>query len=118
MTNELSSTNIIQNSWKSMYDLLNDNLTDPASRTDTRWIFPEHPARKTFPGYPIVTFMVDTDTTQFEFKDGRAITISYMFTVFADKSEYADSVADDIISTINANQSTLEGKNLYLPRVT
>lgn len=124
MANVVTSSTLLQNSWKSMYDLLSDGtngITDPSSRSK-KWIFPDYPRREgsDWPGYPIVTFMVDADTDSFTFsKQSRATTISFTFTVFSkNRPDYADEIADDIIDTIENHRGTLETQKLYRPRVT
>ena len=88
MSNVLTSSTIIQNSWKSMYDLLSDGtngISDPESR-GKKWIFPDYPKRtkSEWPGYPIVTFMVGMKGEPFTYsKQSRSITVTFTFTVFS-----------------------------------
>lgn len=124
MANVLTSSTLLQNSWKSMYDLLTDEdngITDPSSRSK-KWVFPDFPRRSgsDWPGYPIVTFMVDTKTEPLAFsKQSRSIDITFTFTVFSkNRPDYADSIADDIIGTIENHRGTLEAQKLYTPKVT
>ena len=121
----LTSSTLIGNSFKSLYGLLTgaSGVTDPASRSIARtaWVFPEFPDENgdDWPGYPIITIKVDASYSPLLFnRQGRDIKISFMITVFASKNERVDSISDDILNIINANQSTLEAFKMFNPTLT
>ena len=121
----LTSSTIVGNSFKSLYDLLtgSNGVTDPASRGLARdkWVFPEFPDENSsdFPGYPVIVIKTDASHSPLLFgRQGRDIKISFMVTAFARKNEHVDSVMDNILSIINTYQSTLEGYKMFNPTLT
>lgn len=126
MADAVSSSTLLQNSFKNIYDLITDGtngVSDPASRGLSRsaWVMPSFPDEygSDFPDYPIITIEVDlnyfTDTIG---RNARDVLITFSIMVFAKKSEHIDSVCDDIQNILNTYQSTTEGNDLFHPTMT
>ena len=126
MADAVTTSTLLQNSYKNIYDLITDGtngVTDPASRGLARsaWVFPSFPDEygSDFPGYPVITIEPDLDyNTSVLGRNARDVTITFAIMVFSKKAAYLDSVCDDIQNILNTYQSTTEANGLFHPECT
>ena len=53
---EITKTSLVNQSWSNVYNLINDNLSDPTGSVNRKWIYSREPSMKSMDeeGYPIV----------------------------------------------------------------
>ena len=126
MADAVTSSTIITNSFKNLYDLLTDStngFTDPASRglARTKWVMPAFPDEhgSDFPSYPIVTIEVNADISNLTLGSGtRSANIPFVVTIFARKMQYVDSLSDQVQNIVHSYRATMEANLLFKPVIT
>lgn len=118
----LTKTTILQNSWKTIYQLISDNVSDPESRSgNPRWItnsFPDLKGSK-FPNYPIIIIgnpKPDESNSTLGRKK-RDVTLRFSIWLYTKKNQYLDTVGDDLRDAITANQATTEAAGIFSPKI-
>ncbi|MFB6088987.1 MAG: hypothetical protein ABEK36_04375 [Candidatus Aenigmatarchaeota archaeon] len=130
----LTSKTVCQNSFKNVLVCLRDNLTDPESRSNKKWVASSFPDNRgsTWVDYPLVVVgqpSINVERESFGAKNNQTVMISFAITIYSNKMEYADSIADDIkdqleteledltLESMPPSESdtiTIDGKKVYV----
>lgn len=106
----ISQDNLFSNTWRTIYDLLKDNLTDPNSRGKI-WVYGSFPdiSGSRFCGYPVVIINpIDVGDEKRSFKGTvRQDNISIFIEVYSKATEDLDVVFDDIRYQLRQNESSI-----------
>ena len=113
----INKDSVSSNSWETIYDLINDNVTDPKSR-GVKWIFGAYPDVDSprFAGFPIIiirTMSINSSHASIGKKFNKW-GISAEVAIYTDYAEHIDRLYDQIISALYSNEDTLEADGLYL----
>jgi hypothetical protein len=110
-----SVTNLFSNTFRCIFDLVNDNIVDPKIALRSKWIWTTMPEEEveTKDDYPrIVISMVDLgDMGNISLCQKTARPYLYVFIYSTNKSE-VDTLSDQLIKTLNNNKSSLGSDNL------
>ncbi len=96
--------------WQQFFDLINDNVSDPGSRS-VKWVFSSEPdaLMSTSSAYPlIIVNPIETPNDRPLTFDIRNVSVSLDVDIFALKSEQLDTpLSDSIYDVIDDNRDTL-----------
>ena len=111
----ITKSNLISQVWQNVYDILNSNLTDPKSRS--KWIYAAFPSvrKGTADTYPCI--IIESPDMSGENiimgHSSRSYRWSIPISVYSTRMEDVDTIADDIINTLETNKGSLSTNNLY-----
>ena len=111
MAEPITDQNTISKAWKLIYDVLNDNLTDPESR-NKKWIFGAFPADRIDKiGYPVIVISY-INTSGFSLRaignTSQFIALRATINVFSTKGQQLQDLVDDVDYILtNSKHSTL-----------
>lgn len=97
---------IFSDFWQFLYDLINDNVTDPMGRA--KWIYATFPEEriKTDTDYPIIIIpLISGNEDIFTFTKGK-ITFIFSIEVYSTSKKQLDSLIDEIYNVINIKRWT------------
>jgi hypothetical protein len=124
---KITDSNLFRNSWKTIYNIINDNITDPIAGTrkdakgnlSTKWVYTDYPdehfLRSAYPRITVGTPRIN------RFKDitfgSSAITdviIEIPVTIFSTRKDQLEQIADDVQRTIYNNKNTIYSQGLEM----
>lgn len=112
MVGEIAKADMFSNTWECVYDILNDNLTDPRSRT--KWIYSSFPKLTidNVTDYPIIVVNpVECLSTEAITISDYEATLSVTIDVCSTSATQLDTLIDDIFEEFDTQESTLADTN-------
>ena len=99
------------------WNLVQGNVTDPASRGSDKWIFAAFPDTKSggFIGYPIIIINpIESDLHAINFsKNFWTHDVGFVVELYTSKGKQIDTVGDEIIKTLRDGASTYRAAHLH-----
>ncbi|RLI20750.1 hypothetical protein DRO54_05470 [Candidatus Bathyarchaeota archaeon] len=113
---------VFEDTFNVIWDLINGNVPDPESRTNTQWIFASFPdtTKRTFGGYPIIIVsnprLSLVRGMNFS-KNMYGNTILVNLDIYDTKSSRIDTIGSLIYKAFRDNISTLKSQKLHNMRM-
>ena len=123
----ITDSNLFRNSWKTIYNIINDNVTDPISGTRTdrngnlssKWVYTDYPdehfIRTAYPritvGTPRINRFNDITFGSSAITD---VIIEILVTIFSTRKDQLEQIADDVQRTMHNNKSTIYSQGLEM----
>jgi len=106
----ITQANLFSNVWRTIYNLLKDNVTDPNARGKI-WVYGSFPdvTGSRFPSYPILVVKpINVSDEKLSFKGGvRQDSISIFIKLYSNDAVNLDVVFDDVRNQLRTNESSL-----------
>lgn len=116
----ITQQNFFSNVWRTIYDVLRNNLTDPNSRGKI-WTYAAFPdiTESRFCGYPVVVIEnPDVSDEKLSYKGTvRRDDVSIFISVYAKDKANVDTVFDDVRYQLRQNESSVIGDGLRNMRI-
>ena len=118
----VTTAQITNTAWEEIYNLLVDNITDPATRgfgNEGRWIFDTMPSVRSsgdWPDYPIITIkctLPDSMAITVGSSQKRLYNAKFEIVAHSSKAEQSKILIDSIFDILDANQSTTTTAGLH-----
>jgi len=107
----IGAATITTDVWKTTYDTLVANLTDPQTRgiSASDWVFgaTPDPAANDHPGYPIITIESPTITNPKLTYTKKNRFVDIRITVHSGSNQYLKSVIDQVQNILDTNNNTI-----------
>jgi len=116
MADAVTLAALFSNTWQNVFDLINANVTDPASR-GTKWIYAGFPYSKidNSDAYPLIV-IENVTSSGFDILtmsyNAKTIVLSIAIDVYSTKSSELDTICDSIVNAMDSNSSTLFSNKL------
>ena len=103
----INTAQIINSSVIFIRNLINDNVTDPLSRS--KWVYTSYPQREVV--YPIITVKRDDFSAQTQYIDSESklVNISLEIRIWARNIKEKDTISDDVFNIMRTMQKGASG---------
>lgn len=118
----MNPNKIREEAWDTIRDVIYTNVSDPAGRSDPKWIvatFPD-PTGADFPGYPII--VISEPQLDWYYKtfhnEKRSSEVKFVISVFSRTNLEMSQLADAIDAALRDNPTTLKDNSLGQMKIT